>query len=274
MNDSRGFDATYSERPNTLSGRLLGLFVVFQFLVIPLGSYITMIPVRLPPHHGELDGDLQTRVTEPSQCREPIQSIYDATAWTCSRWAELSGQRQGWALFVTFGDRASFPIVELQWPAGDHRATIRLSCHFEPDDPTHYFYWPEPCCRMWCYDNRMVLLHAAITRNMMPDAAAFRQASFDAVRSLRRSTSAYLRWKTDRYLRANPDVSPPEHVTLIARVLPDPRPGESYRDRPAPMEIPHARWWPARTIPADEVPLEAWDPVGEKFVRLKISGPL
>ncbi len=119
----------------------------------------------------------------------------------------------------------------------------------------------------------MVLLHAAITRDMMPDAEEFRQAYFDAVRSLRRSTAAYLRWKTDRYLRANPDVPPPEQVTLIARVLTDPRPGESYRDRPAPVEIPHARWWPARTIPPDEVQVEAWDPLEARFVRLKVSEP-
>ncbi len=273
MNELTGQAATNSEHPNTRRGRLLVLFVVFQFVVIPLGSYIKMIPVRMPPHHGELDGDLQTRVSEPSQCREPIQTIYDATAWACSRWAEVSGQRQGWALFVTFGDRASFPIVELQWPASEQRSTVRLSSHFEPDDPTNYFYWPEPCCRMWCYDNRMVLFHAALSRTMIPDAEEFRKASFDAVRSLRRSTSAYLRWKTDHYLQANPDVPPPEHVTLIARVLPDPRPGKSYRDRPAALEIPHARWSPARTIPPDEVPLEAWDPLEAKFVRLKISEP-
>jgi hypothetical protein len=262
------------EHTNTLMRRLLGGLIVFQLLFIPLGNYIKLVPVRIPEHHGEINGELQINMTEGQKCHEPLQTIFDVTAWICMRWADVSGQGQCWALFTGFGERASFPIVELCWPASEHREPVRLKSHFEPEDPTNYFYWPEYCCRVWNYDNRMTLVHFAITPKTVPDPTAYRRECMDCVRDMRRSMSAYLRWKTDRYLSTHPGTPRPESVTLIAHVLPDPLPGESYRDRPAAFEIPMARWFPDRPIGPDEVPLEVWDVRAEKFVRLKIGGEL
>jgi hypothetical protein len=262
------------EHKNTLIGRLLGCFVVFQLLFIPLGNYIKLVPVRVADHHGEIDGELQLNLAPGAKCREPMQTVFDATAWLCSHWADVSGQGQCWALFAGFGERASFPVVELRWPENEHREPVRLMSHFEPADPTSYFYWPEPCCRMWNYDNRMTLIHFAITHKTVPNPVFYRRECMTCVRDMRNSMSAYLRWKTDRYLTAHPDVPRPESVTLVARVLPDPPPGGSYRDRPAAIEIPLARWTPDRKLEPDDVPLEAWDPTAEKFVRLKIGGDL
>lgn len=260
------------ERTNTLIGRLLGCFVVFQLMFIPLGNYIKLVPVRIPEHHGEIDSELQTHLAPDAKCREPLQSVFDATAWLCSRWADVSGQAQCWALFTAFGEQASFPVVELRWLENENREPVRLTSHFEPADPTSYFYWPEPCCRIWNYDNRMALIHFAITPKTVPDPVSYRRECMNCVRDMRHSMSAYLRWKTDRYLSAHPDVPRPESVTLIARVWPDPPLGVSNRDRPAAIEIPLARWIPGRMIEPNEVPLEAWDPRDEKFVRLKIGG--
>jgi hypothetical protein len=259
------------EHKNTLISLLLGAFVVFQLLFIPLGNYIKLVPVRIPDHHGEIDGELQVNLAPGAKCREPIQTLFDATAWISSRWSEVSGQGQCWALFTGFGERASMPIVELRWPASDEREPVLLKSHFEPADPTNYFYWPEPCCRVWNYDNRMTLIHFAITHKTVPDPDAYRRECMNCVRDMRHSMSAYLRWKTDRYLKAHPDLPRPESATLIARVLPDPPPGTSYRDRPATIEIPLARWVLDAAVAPDEVPLEAWDPRAEKFVRLKLG---
>lgn len=263
--------AAISVNKNTIAGRLLGAFIVFQLLFVPVANYIKLVPARMPPHQGEIDGELQSRVAPGARCREPLQSIIDATAWACSRWSDVSGQGQCWALFASFGERASFPIVELRWPESINRPPVRLKSHFEPEDPINYFYWPEPCCRVWNYDNRMTLIHFAITPKLVPDPEAYRRECVDCVREMRRSMSAYLRWKTDRYLATQPDAPRPETVTLFARVLPDPPPGESYRNRPPAFEIPLARWTPSRHVPDDEVPLEAWDPIAHQFVRLKLE---
>ena len=260
------------EQKNTYYGRLLGVFVVFQLMFIPLANYIKLVPVRMPEHQGEIDGDLQTRLPPGAKCHEPMQSVFDATAWVCTRWAEVSGQGQCWALFAGFGERASFPIVELRWPEGDHLEPVRLASHFEPADPTHYFYWPEPCCRIWNYDNRMTLIHFVMTPQLVPDPEIYRQECFNCVRDMRRSMSAYLRWKVDRYSSAHPDLPRPETATLIAHILPDPSPGASYRDRASAFEIPLARWTPGRATEPEEAPLEAWDPLTMKFVRLKLGG--
>jgi hypothetical protein len=259
------------EQTNTLGGRLLGVFVLFQLLFIPLANYIKLVPVRMPEHQGEIDGNLQVRLPTGAKCHEPMQSVFDATAWICTRWSEVSGQGQCWALFAGFGERASFPIVELRWTDGEHREPVRLKSHFEPADPTQYFYWPESCCRMWNYDNRMTLIHFVMTPKLLPDPEKYRQECLNCVRDMRHSMSAYLRWKVDRYLSAHPDLPRPETVTLIARLFPDPLPGASFRDRPAAFEIPLARWTPDHVTEPDEAPLEAWDPLTTKFVRLKLG---
>lgn len=270
------FDAPAEQTPRpfqrtNIVSYMLGGFVVFQLLFIPLGNYIKLVPVRIPEHHGEIDSELQRNAPPDMKCREPMQTIFDYTATICSRWAEVSGQKQCWALFTGFGERASVPVVELRWDDGQHEP-VRLMSHFEPADPSNYFYWPEPCCRMWNYDNRMTLIHFAITPKTVPDPAVYRRECINCVRNMRKSMSAYLRWKTDRYLATHPNLPQPQTVTLIARIWPTPPPGTSNRDRSKAEEIPLARWTPARIVANDESPLEAWDPVGAEFVRLKLGG--
>src|SRR5262249_19708213 len=122
-------------------------------------------------------------------------------------------------------------------------------------------------------DNRMALIHFIMTPTRVPDQDQYRRECLNCVRDMRHSMAAYLRWKTDRYIAAHPDLPRPSEVTLIARVLPDPAPGTSHRDRPAAFEIPLARWHPDQPVAPNEVSLEAWDPQTEKFVRLKIGVP-
>src|SRR4051812_13406317 len=94
----------------------LGIFVCFQLVNIPLSNYIKLVPVRFPEYHGEINGDLQIRLSDEAKPREPFQTVADTTSQVLSRWAELSGQGQCWALFTSFGTRAGFPVVELRWP--------------------------------------------------------------------------------------------------------------------------------------------------------------
>src|SRR5947209_6809127 len=96
----------------------------------------------------------------------------------------------------------------------------------------------------------------------------YRGESLRVVRDMRRSLTTFLRWKVDQYRNQNPDVPPPTEVILKAHILPDPSPGTSRLDRPAAFYIPVALWQPSETPSDDCLPLEAWDPRENRFVKL------
>lgn len=250
--------------------RLLGAFVCFQLVAIPLGSFIKLVPVRLPQHRGEITADLQVTLEGRRGAFEPLQSLFDAAAWTTARWAEVSGQTQCWALFTAFGKQSAFPLVELRWPEGSGRDPVRIGCHFEPADPAEYFYPPEPCCRRFNYEYRMVLFHMLRPEDF-PRPGQYRREALDCVRDLRRSLGAFLRWRMTTYLRDHPGTPEPECVTLWARVFPDPPPGAPRRPRPETVEVPFARWYPGRSVEPGFSPVEAFDLDVRQFVRLPLG---
>ncbi|MFL5329476.1 MAG: hypothetical protein ACJ8C4_11230 [Gemmataceae bacterium] len=241
----------------TLRERLLGAFVTFQLIAIPLGSYIKLVPARYPEHHGELNGDLQTQLPKGAEVNEPLQKIKDATAYVMSRWGEVSGQAQCWALFATFGVQAAMPAVELQWADRD---PVTLRCYFEPANPSRYFYYPEPCCRLFNYEYRTVIYYWASKPQDYTKPEQYRKDSMQTAFEQRRSTMAYLRWKTAHYLEENPDLPVPTSVILKARISPDPSPGAWSLARPAGYEVPVARWQPA------DQAFAVWDPIAKLFV--------
>lgn len=256
-------------RPN-LRERLLGAFVCFQLIAIPLGSYIKLIPVRLPEHRGELMGDLQEPVSDPSLCREPMQTVKDSIAYAVSRWAEVSGLGQSWALFATFGKQSAFPVVELRW--GDGRPAVELYSHFEPKDPSSYFYPPEPMCRLFNYEYRMVIGHWIWQEDLKAkEPEQYRGESLRVVRDMRRSLSTFLKWRVEQYLQQHSDAPTPDDVVLKAHILPNPSPGSSRLDRPEAFFIPVARWRPLASESHEYLALEAWDPLAGEFVRLPIT---
>lgn len=271
MCDNVGKIPSISERTNSFRERLLGAFVVFQLIYLPLSNYIKLLPVRSSDHAGELTDDPQRRIPSTVHCREPYQTVVDATAWCCSRWAELSGQIHSWALFASYAERASLPIVELQWSANQRMAKVRIKSQFEPANPTRYFHWPQTSCRKWNYEYRMAVFHMAATRELIPDDAQYRQLVLDNVSNMRRSMAAYLNWQVRQYLAANSGMPQPEYATLLARVIPIPAPGQSRDGRPAAFEIPVARWYSDPIQGDARDVLQAWDPIHREFVRLRIE---
>lgn len=241
----------------TFSERVLGWFVLFQLIAIPLGSYIKLIPVRYPEHRGELNGELQARLTDNAKVREPLQTVVDITAAALARWGEVTGQAQCWALFATFGVQAALPIVELHWHG---REPVVLRCYFEPSDPSRYFYAPAPCCRLFNYEYRTVIYYwACRPTDISSNPELHRREAMRTAYDQRRSTTAYLRWKFDRYRREHTGITRPDYILLKARVLPDPPAGASRTDRPTSYEVPVARWKPG------ENSYEVWDPSANQF---------
>jgi hypothetical protein len=256
--------------------RLLGAFVCFQLLAIPIGSYIKLVPVRVPEHHGEINGDLQLSLPPEKwiSAREPMQTIFDSVAWVSSRWGELTGQAQCWALFASFGKKAAFPVVELHWTEESGIPSVKLKTHFEPDDPCRYFYPPEPSCRLYNYEYRTCIFYWVASPAQFDDQEDYRKHAIDCVRDMHRSVGTFLRWRTEKYLKEHPGTPHPNRIVLIARVLPNPAPGTSRLSRPPAYEIPVAQWLPHRVNESQQLAIDAWDPVNHSFVRLeKRSSP-
>lgn len=258
-----------AEKP-TLTERLLGIFVCFQLVAIPLGSYIKLVPVRAAEVRGEINGDLQEKLSPDrwASAREPVQTVFDSIAWASSRWGEVSGQAQSWALFASFGKHAAMPAVELHWPADSGIPSVTLKCHFEPEDPSRYFYPPEPSCRRYNFEYRTCIFYWVALPSNFKSTNEYVQRVQDNVRDMHRSMSAFLHWRTQIYLRDHPCTPMPERVVLKARILPNPAPGESRHNRPATYEIPVAQWKPNQPESAEHLPIEAWDPQQNVFVLL------
>ena len=240
-----------------LRERILGCFVLFQLIAFPLGSYIKLVPIRFPEHRGELNGELQMRLADNQPVSEPRQTILDATALTLMRWGELTGQSQCWALFATFGVQAAMPSVELQWKDRD---PVVLRCYFEPNDPSRYFYPPEPCCRLFNYEYRTVVYYwACKPSDITSNPEMHRREAMRTASDQRRSTTTYLRWKFEKYREQNPSMPMPDSIVLSARILPDPPAGAARSERPPTFEVPIARW-----TPRDDS-YEVWDPISKHF---------
>jgi hypothetical protein len=264
-------DRSHAVTRPTISERLLGAFVCFQLLAIPLGSYIKLVPVRATEQRGELKGDLQEKLPPDrwATAREPMQTMFDAIAWVSSRWGEVSGQAQCWALFASFGQHAAMPAVELHWPAEAQREPVTLRCHFEPADPTRYFFPPEPACRRYNFEYRTVIFYWIAVPDDFSSPEKYRRRVLNNVHDMRRSMSAFLRWRTDKYLQEHPGTPTPERVVLQARILPNPKPGDSRLNRPSAYNIPVAQWRPGGS---NESAVDAWDPLQKQFVAVDKGG--
>lgn len=261
-------------QPIRIRERLLGAFVCFQLVAIPLGSYIKLVPVRVPEHHGELNGDLQEKLPfeKWSSAREPLQTVFDSIAWVSSRWGEVTGQAQCWALFASFGKNAAIPVVELHWPSEFGLPMAVIRSHFDPADPNHYFYPPESSCRLFNYEYRTCIFYWIITPDQFSDPEKYRTMVTENVRDMHRSLVAFMRWRMEKYLADHPDLPKPERVVLKARIIPDPAPGTSRLLRPASYDVPLAQWLPDRASENSWLPIDAWDPVDRTFVRLTARG--
>src|SRR3954471_9847246 len=117
----------------SLPSLLLRIFILWELFYLPAANFIKLLPVRLPPHKGELNDDVQLRADESAG--GPAQAVRDGLAFGLSRWGELTGQTQGWALFApTFGHQASLPVVVFAQPA-PQRPWVIIKSPFRPEDP-------------------------------------------------------------------------------------------------------------------------------------------
>jgi hypothetical protein len=240
-----------------IASYLLGAFVCIQLVYLPLANLLQRVPRRPDPLPDEIVGRHQREGRVSSS--DSVQSAIDVAGKSCDRWAEATGQAQGWSLFAPrFGEAGTF--LTLDALAADGTWT-ELRSRFEPADPSHYVRYDVRNYRLFYREMSYALRFATWT----PDSFATRGEEWraeihDLATVYRRSLAAYVRWRLATEL---PDAVIRE-VTIKVRIFLPPRPGDAS-PRPAPVAVPIAKWRP-------ETPdqLMPFDPVTGQFVRVGV----
>jgi hypothetical protein len=281
----------------------LGLFILWQLWFLLTANFVGLAQ--------------DTRDSLQAPAAEVVEEL--APGWTSNegaahkaaaaltavteRWAQLTGQWQGWSLFAPdLGDECPFPVVELRWDEagpwevgsvvaalgpgralgvvalagavrpggpGPARDTVLLPSPNEPADPQHYFRLGH--FRLRRFEGWVTPVLARRADEAEVPARARWLALTD--RHLRRewpAVRAYLRWRTDEYLRDHPGRPAPRQVILHVRryhIAAPQEAGPSPWD--APESRPVARWRPGRAVSPEYLPVEMYNPVPETFEWLR-----
>jgi hypothetical protein len=243
---------------------LVGLFALWQLAFAPLANVMEFVPQRQT--ESDRNPPIETtqrwgRFTDV----EAIQYAAEVLGDGLSFWGEATGQEQGWNMFTPeFPPSTVVPLVELRFPDG---STDRVRSRFDPSDPAR------PRARPPLIHDREFNFEANIFMLAWlchPQALAERPEQWrdlpERVREQDRLLTRWLAWQAHRYHAAQPDRPFPTEVVLLLRFIPIPGPhGGSGQE----VERPFARWFPAGPAEPGLLPLEGYDPVARRYVRLK-----
>src|SRR5215510_7072897 len=91
-----------------LTRYLLGTFICVQLVYLPLANILERIPRSPDPLPDEILGRRNQREGRAVNS-DSVQSTIDTVGVACDRWADGTGQTQGWSLFAPrFGEAGTF----------------------------------------------------------------------------------------------------------------------------------------------------------------------
>ncbi|HEX4608173.1 MAG TPA: hypothetical protein VH092_08200 [Urbifossiella sp.] len=259
-------------QPPPPAGRIapvaVGLFALWQLAFLPLANLFELVPRR--PAAGQVLHLNQTQGT--FTLVEPLQRAAEAAGDVLDFWSEATGQDQGWALFSDGNPPHSlFHTVELQFADGE---VVEVRSPFEPADLRRPA--PRPPLvydRLYNFQNQFAnagYYCSAESLARHPDHWAAGLA--DAVRGSQPQLLAWLRWRAAGDRAAHPGRDEPVEIVLKYRYIPTPLPGEPKEWTGPVVERPYCRWRPGEPVAPGDLPVEAFDPVANRYVRLREAG--
>ena len=157
------------------------------------------------------------------------------------------------------------PVAEFRFPDG---TTDRVASRFDPPDPANpRSRFPMLYDREFNYEANVFMLAWHCHPESLAEQPDVWRRLPERVRENESLITRWLSWQTRRYAAAHPERLPPAEVVLILRYIPTPPPDGG--PLPPGFERPFARWFPAGAAGADDLPLEGYNPVAGRFVRLK-----
>jgi hypothetical protein len=246
----------------TAARAALGLFVVWQLLFLLASNVLSVADaVRAALHKSP---PAQRVAPDLFNGKGAVHAGFRSVERVTQLWEGLTGQGQYWQLFAPdVADVIPFLAVELRWEGGP--SEVLLSDN-EPADPGHFFRAGR--FRLRRYESTLDCSPLP-GRPFDPDGDDWAAAIERDVRGGAESMAAYLRWRLAAFRREHPDLDTPTEVVLIVRLYrvpppPGPRPWHwEYLG-----QHPLARWLPEAPVPAGYLPVEAYDPTSDSFVRL------
>ena len=247
---------------------LVGLFALWQFAFVPLTNLLEFVPLR--PTRFDTDPPNETtqrwgRFTDV----ETLQKSVEVVGYVLAGWGEVTGQEQGWNMFTpAFPPYTVVPVAEFHFPDG---TTDRIHSRFEPADPAN----PPPRVPMlhdreFNYEANIVMPAWDCDAKAIAENPEKWRRLPEKVRGNANLIYRWLDWRLRQYRAAHPDRPAPTEVVLVLRYLPTPLP-DGQPDVPprTTFERPFARWRPGDRVEAGYMPLEGYDPVARRYVRLK-----
>lgn len=238
---------------------LLGVFICWELVFLPLSNFWLFVPRELPPLPAEiLTHDYQR--TGRATPNDTLQAAAEAVGQVNDSWAIATGQIPGWSLFVpVFPEAGAF--LHMRMETADGQVIDRRS-PFEPDDAARFVRFQPADHRLF---NREIL-YAIVCASWKRDsfrtrAPEWKDAINEHVLTFRPSLCRYIRWRIREWTAANPDADV-TRVFLGVRVYPT-NPVGSEPVRQDPVLVPLAKW--DADTPDD---LTAYDPTTGKYVPL------
>ena len=259
----RSFPSRLAARARAWPPRLLGAFIVWQLIFIPLANLLDFFPHRAI----RLDELTDLREVPPEMVQAPA-AVHALSAVT-DRWAQITGQQQMWWLFAPqFPPQATFPAVELRW---SDRPAVRLLSSLEPADTTSYFRPVGSDDRLFQYEIHLGLgMVFWNEQTAAAEADVWREHFRNLVRMQWKSMRAYLRWRTNQFAAEHPHLPPPEEAVLLIRIFPTLPPDASFTESIQPTTQPLARWQISADSSDGFLPVEAYDPFERRYLRLPL----
>ena len=228
---------------------LLGGLVVWQVVFIPASNFVALFPA-------------------------PSSEAAQVLPQLLGRWAELTGQLQGWALYAPcVPTQGAFAAVELRWdddprwPASAPRQVLRSE--IEPAEASAFFR-PFGTFRLSAYEAHLSLpLWSWGRESPAPPPAVWRRRLAEAVRKQGKPILAYLRQRLHAFEQDHPELPPPKQALFLVRLYPIPLPGQPHEA--GPVEQPLARWLPAAACPPGRIAVESYNPVAEGFEPVPVQ---
>ena len=237
----------------------LGIFVVWQLLFIAVDNVLSVFPRGQPTITYRHEGS-----TAFSEIVVPARDLGARLLAPSNRWAELTGQYQGWTLFAPeVPTQSAFPVVELAW----ENRRVSLRSESEPVDPRHYFHPPGYASRLFNYQWRLAgALWSWNEESFALEPERWQGFIESQIRQQWRPMRAYLKFRAERFLKKSGEPTP-RSITLSVRLyatVPSGEPG-IWHD---PVEQPLARWLPGEKESAKYLPIEMYDPITKRFEKL------
>jgi hypothetical protein len=254
-------------KPNERSA-WLGVFVLFQAIFLPLANLTQLIPREAPPQKGELDVPVPTEGTATSI--RPLQEAINGLGAAFDRYGEFSGQTQYWSLFASMETASPFPLIEFETIRGHSASRNYFPSEHVPRNLDRYTRSPGPECRLWAYEYLLTAVFANCTKpSLENDKELWRRVIAERVRRQQRSLTAYFEYQMALPRNKVRNVPAPTSIILSVSIYPAPEPGQT--DHPERFAVKLARWQPELPAGPDYLPIEAYDPVTERFVRLPVK---